>query len=93
MLHKLAPNCTLFAKVTVKQRPYSQEPVAVYILASMQPNFNTNTAQYFVELPLQHTTLAQVQTVLDRFQQQANAANQQVKYVSKVFQYIAQPAQ
>jgi hypothetical protein len=90
-MHNLAPNCTLFAKVTVKQRPYSQEPVAVYILASMQSNFNANTAQYFTELPLQNTSLAQVQSVLDRFQTQANAAAQQVKFVPKVFQYLVQP--
>jgi hypothetical protein len=90
-MHTLAPNCTLFAKVTVKQRPYSQEPVAVHVLASMQPNFNTNTAQYFVELPLQNTSLAQVQAAIDRFQTQANAAAQQVKFVSKVFAYLVQP--
>ena len=90
-MHTLAPNCTLFAKVTVKQRPYSQEPVAIYVLASMQPNFNANTAQYFTELCLQNTSLAQVQAVLDRFQMQSNAVKQQVKYVPKVFKYLAEP--
>lgn len=93
MLHKLAPTCTLYVKVTVKQRPYSQEPVSISVIAAMHPNVTVNNLQYFSELPLQYTTLAKVQSTILSMQTRANAANVSFKISRKVFQYIAQPTQ
>ncbi len=88
MRYNSAPANTLFAKVSVKQHPYSQQPISLLITAAMYPNFTATKALYFAELPLQFTTLAQIEAVLVRLQTQANAANTSVKISPKVFKFV-----
>jgi hypothetical protein len=88
MQHTSAPSCTLFAKVTVKQHPYSQQPISILITAAMYPNFTASKALYFTELPLQVTTIACIQNAIARLQKQANAADVSVKVQPKVSKHI-----
>ena len=81
MQHTSAPSCSLFAKVSVKQHPYSQQPISILIIAAMHQNFTANNALYFTELPLQVTTFLDIQNAVARLQAQANAAN---SYIIKV---------
>lgn len=88
MQHTNAPSCTLFAKVTVKQHPYSQQPISILVTAAMFPTFTASTALYFTELPLQVTTMQDIQHALARLQTQANAASVSVKVQPKVSKHI-----
>ncbi len=88
MRYNSAPANTLFAKVSVKQHPYSQQPISLLITAAMYPNFTATKALYFTELPLQFTTFAQIESALVRLQTQANAANTNVKISPKVFKFV-----
>jgi hypothetical protein len=88
MRYNSAPANTLFAKVSVKQHPYSQQPISILITAAMHPNFTANKALYFTELPLQTTTVACIQHAINRLQSQANAAGTQVKIQPKVLKHV-----
>lgn len=88
MRYNSAPANTLFAKVSVKQHPYSQQPISILIVAAMYPTFTAPKAQYFTELPLQNISLAQIQSAVDRLQAQANAASAAVKISPRVFKFV-----
>ena len=92
MQHTTAPSCSLFAKVTVKQHPYSQQPISILITAAMHQNFTANNALYFTELPLQVTTITCIQNAVARLQAQANAANAYIKIQPKVSKHIVSVA-
>jgi hypothetical protein len=89
MRYNSVPANTLFAKVSVKQHPYSQQPISILVTAAMHPNFTVSQALYFTELDLQTTTLDSVQAAVDRFQIQANAASSVIVKISpKVFKLV-----
>jgi len=79
------PASTLFAKVSVKKRPYSQQPVAFQIIASFNPEVKTNNATYYVELPLDNTTLDHINLAVAKLQVQSNAQNVSVQFAKPVF--------
>jgi hypothetical protein len=53
MQYNTAPANTLFAKVSVKTKPYSTDPVSIRIVADVYANASSNKALYYTELPLQ----------------------------------------
>lgn len=89
MQFNTAPANTLFAKVTVKTKPYSNEPVSIRIVADTYESFTANKAQFFTELPLQTTTLFCIESAVAEFQSRANALNVRTDIKPKVFKFIA----
>jgi hypothetical protein len=79
------PASTLFAKVSVKKRPYSEEKVAFQIIASFNPEVKVNNATYYVELPLDSTTLDTLEFAIAKLQVQSNAQYVDVRYAKPVF--------
>lgn len=88
MRYNSAPANTLFAKVSVKQHPYSQQPISILVVAAMYPTLTALNAQYFTELPLQSTSLAQIRSAVDRLQAQANAASANIKISPRVLKIL-----
>ena len=89
MQFNTAPANTLFAKVSVKTKPYSADPVSIRIVADLYANATANKALYYAELPLQITTTESLQAALVALQVRANAANLQVKIQPKVSKVLA----
>lgn len=72
---------TLFAKVSVKTKPYSNEPVSIRIVADIYENANANKALYYTELPLQTVTKETIENAVAVFQSRANA-----KFAKTIYQ-------
>ena len=81
MLYNTAPANTLFAKVSVKTKPYSNEPVSIRIVADTYESAPVNKALFYTELPLQTVTLEAIQNAVAVFQSRANA-----KFAKTTFQ-------
>lgn len=90
MQFNTAPANTLFAKVTVKTKPYSNEPVSIRIVADTYESFTANKAQFFTELPLQTTTLFCIESTVSEFQILANALNVRTDIKPKVFKFLSE---
>lgn len=91
MQYRTPSSNILFVKVSVKNKPYSTEPVSIRIAADNSQNFNTNRAIFYTELPLKNTTLQQVQAAIQRFMLQNNNSSVVVKMQPKVLQILQQP--
>jgi len=89
MQFNTAPANTLFAKVTVKTKPYSSDPVSIRIIADVFANVTSNKALYYTELPLQNTSLMCIESAISDLQAIANAANVSVKMQPKVLKVLA----
>ena len=89
MLYNTAPANTLFAKVSVKTKPYSTEPVSIRIVADVYAGANSNKALYYTELPLQSTSLMCIESAISDMQSQANAQSVSVKIQPKVLKVLA----
>ena len=91
----MQPANTLYARVSVKKRPYSNQPLSISITASFNPNFTATNAQYFSELAITQPPqpLHKIHATLAKFQTQANAASLEVvKFANIVFQYVTSVA-
>jgi hypothetical protein len=83
-------NNSLFVKVNIKTKPYSQEPVAIRIIAHTYEDFTVANALCYSELPIHaSTTLALVQAKIDEFQQRTNTARVYVKMQPKVYKMVS----
>lgn len=89
MRFNTAPVNTLFAKVSIKVQPYSQQPVAVRVLAHTHEQFTANNALCYSELTLENITMQVLQAKLDEFQQRTNTASVQVKIQPKVIKLMS----
>jgi hypothetical protein len=89
MQFNTAPANTLFAKVTVKTKPYSNEPVSIRIVADTYESFTANKAQFFTELPLQTTTMFCIESAVSKMQTLANAVTASTDIKPKVRKFIA----
>lgn len=90
MQFNTAPANRLFAKVTVKTKPYSNEPVSIRIVADTYESFTANKAQFFTELPLETTTLFCIESAVSEFQTRANAASVSTDIKPKVLKLLAE---
>jgi hypothetical protein len=80
----------LFVKVNIKTKPYSQEPVAIRVIAHTFEAFTVSNALCYSELPLHSsTTLAVVQAKIDEFQAHTNTAQVFVKMQPKVVKLVS----
>jgi hypothetical protein len=89
MQFNTAPANTLFAKVTVKTKPYSNEPVSIRVVADTYESFTANKAQFIAELPLQNTTMFCIESTVAKFQTTANALTVVINVKPKVFNLLA----
>lgn len=89
MQFNTAPANILFAKVSVKTKPYSAEPVSIRIVADIFENVTVNKALYYTELPLENTTLVCIEDAVAVLQARANAADISVKIHPKVLKVLA----
>jgi hypothetical protein len=89
MLYNTAPANTLFAKVSVKTKPYSTDPVSIRIVADVYASASSNKALYYTELPLQNTTLLCIESAISDLQARANAASVSIKMQPKVLKILA----
>lgn len=91
MFYNAKPANTLFARVTLKRQPYSNQPISIQLSAAMHQEFKANSAMFVSELPLESCSMQQIQSVVASFQQQANAQSVQVIIRPPVFKYISDP--
>lgn len=73
MLYTNAPVSTLYAKVNIKRKPYSNDVVSIRIIADTFPDFTANKAQYFIDLNPNTASFKQVELALANLQTTANA--------------------
>ena len=71
MFYTSTPSSALYAKVTIKRKPYSNIPVAIRIVADTYPTFTSNKAQYFVDLHV-NASMQDVELVAANLQLKAN---------------------
>lgn len=89
MFYNTKPSNTLFARVSLKRQPYSGQPVSIQIAAAMQQEVKANSAMFLSELPLDTCTMPLIQSVIDSFQQQANAESVQLIVRTQVLKYVS----
>ena len=84
-----ASNC-LFVNISIKTKPYSQQPVAIRVSAHNFESCPANKALYYTELPLEQTTALQLQAKIEQFRVQNNSKSVVVKMQQKVLQFLQQ---
>jgi hypothetical protein len=89
MLFNTPANNALFVKVSVKTKPYSNEPVSIRVVAHTFEKFTIANAICYSELPIHSsTTLDTVQAKIAEFQAVTNTAQVYVKFQPKVGSFI-----
>ena len=88
MRYNSAPSCTLFVKVSVKRTPYANTPVAIRVIADTYEGFTSNKAQFIKDLPLENTTIEQIELVVTNLQKRANAEFVNVKINPAVSKFL-----
>jgi hypothetical protein len=78
----------LFVNVSVKITPYSNEPVAIRIVADNFLGCASNKAMYYKELSLEEATRELLQAKIEQFRVQNNSNSVVVKIQRRVTKFL-----
>ena len=77
MIYNSTPSATIYVKVAISRRPYSNDMRAIRIVAAYGSNVNVNNAIFSEELPMSATSI-QIHAAIVAMKQSANARDASV---------------